>query len=76
MVPATFVQSKVVLWRSAAHAQTERRGPASSMQATFVQSSVVPANFVQSELKLRGLVLWGVVPETYVQSELAPGGTV
>ena len=76
MVPATFVQSKLVLWRCAAHAQTEQRGPASSMQATFVQSSVVPATFVQSKLVLGGLVLWRGVPETFVQSKLAPWGTV
>ena len=76
MVPATFVQSELALWRCASHAQTEQRGPASSMQATLVQSSVVPATFVQSELGFRGLVLSGVVPETYVQSELVPGGTV
>ena len=76
MVPATSVQSKLALSRCASHSQTEQRGPASSMQATLVQSSVVPATFVQSELVLRGLVLWGVVPQTYVQSELVPGGTV
>ena len=46
------------------------------MQATLVQSSVVPATSVQSELVLRGFVLWGVVPETYVQSESVLGGTV
>ena len=85
-MPATFVQSKLGFWRCvqrgivhwlpAAHAQTEQRGPASSMQATFVQSSVVPASFVQSKLVLRGLVLWRVVPETFVQSKLVPWGTV
>ena len=86
MVPATFVQSKLVLgccvqrgivhWLPAALAQTEQHGPASSMQATFVQSSVVPATFVQSKLVLRSLVLWTVVPETFVQSKLVRWGTV
>ena len=76
MVPATFVHSKLVLWRCVAHAQTEQRGPATSTQATFVQSSVVPATFVQSKLVLRGLLLWRVVPETFVQSKLVPLGTV
>ena len=52
MVPATFVQSKLVFWGlvqwsivqwlPAAPAQLEQRGLASSRPATFVQSKLVP----------------------------------